>query len=135
MKVLFACLSILSGSVCILTIASPTPAALPDRETYDFVTSRYTLLLEQTRSGCGYYANPDTLYVKGNDRGLLVLLMRGNPGGSLCNGVFEFKNLEVRCKTGEIAYIDRIGSPANWKEEWYSNPGVAKQVCALQPSI
>jgi hypothetical protein len=108
-------------------------AALPDQETYDFVTSKYTLLLEQTRGGCGYYANPNTLSITGNERTVSILMMRGQPGGTACNGVFEFQVLSVRCQTGEVSYSEQLASPANWQEDWHSNAEVAQQICSLAP--
>jgi hypothetical protein len=48
-----ASLSVVGATLFPLTVAQ---AALSDQETYDFVTTRYTLLLEETRSGCGYFA-------------------------------------------------------------------------------
>lgn len=112
----------------------PALAALPDQETYEFVSQRYNLPIENTRGGCTYYANPDTLYQNRNNpaiRGLSVLLMRGEQGGSMCNGVFEFKDLTVNCQTEEVVYSDRIGSPATWNDQPYVNSGLASEVCAL----
>lgn len=111
--------------------ATPSNAALPDQETYDFVIRRYNLLLEETRSGCGYYANPNTLSVTGDERALSVLLMRGPSGGSACNGLFQFQVLQVRCPTEEVSYSEQIGSPANWEASWSQNTQVAQQVCSL----
>jgi hypothetical protein len=114
--------------------AASSHAALPDQETYDFVTRRYNLLLEETRSGCGYYANPSTLSVTGDERALSVLLMRGPSGGSSCNGLFQFQRLQVRCSTEEVSYSEQIGSPANWEISWYQNNQVAQQICSLPSS-
>lgn len=111
----------------------PGHAALPDQETYDLITSRYHLSLEQTRGGCGYYANPSTLTVNGSQRALTVLHMRGDPGGSACNGIFEFLILSVDCNTNQVSYSDRLASPANWVENWHNNPEVASTVCAMTP--
>ena len=123
-------------SAIALSFASTVPAhaALPDPETYDFVTERYNLLLENTRGGCSNYANPATL-VQDSDNsplvGVTVLQMRGEPGGSMCNGVFEFKQLSVNCQTAEVMYRDLIGSPANWTEQPYQNEDLANKVCSL----
>lgn len=106
-------------------------AALPDAETYNFVTSRYFLLLDERRSGCGFFANPDTLAVDDENRSLLVLQMRSPNGGSACNGVFDFHTLQVRCESQEVSYSSQIGSPATWDESWMVSPTVAEQVCAL----
>lgn len=124
-------LSRVTGITFALSCSQLCYAALPDQETYDFVRTKYSLLLEETRSGCGYYANPATLTINGDERTLLVLLTRGQTGGSMCNGVFEFQVLSVRCATGETSYSERIASPANYEERWYQNTDVAGQVCAI----
>ena len=119
-----------------LSLASTVPvrAALPDQETYDFVTERYSLLLEDTRGGCSNYANPATLSQESDNSPLVsvtVLQTRGESGGSMCNGVFEFKQLSVNCQTAEVIYRDLIGSPANWTERPYQNGELANKVCSL----
>ena len=117
-----------------LATTVPARAALPDQETYDFVTERYSLLLENTRGGCSNYANPDTLSQASDNSPLLsvnVLQTRGEVGGSMCNGVFEFKELSVNCQTAEVMYRDLIGSPANWTEQPYQNEDLANKVCSL----
>lgn len=107
-------------------------AALPDQETYNFVRHKYNLLLQISRGGCSYYANPQTLSVQGNTRVISVLLTRGDVGGgSACNGIFEFLRLTVRCQSQEISYSDAIGSPANMGEEWQQNLEVANRICSL----
>ena len=110
----------------------PSQAALPDQETYNFVRHKYNLLLQISRGGCSYYANPQTLSVQGNIRVMSVLLTRGDGGGgSACNGIFEFLRLTVRCQSQEISYSDAIGSPANIGEEWQQNLEVANRICSL----
>lgn len=126
-------LLVLSGLMLSCFSARWSYAALPDQETYDFVISRYSLLLEETRSGCGYYANPNTLSINGSERAVSVLLVQGPSGGSACNGVFEFQVLQVRCQTKEVSYSERLASPANWTESWYANPNVAQQICSITP--
>src|SRR6478672_6158163 len=108
-------LTLLSAIALSLASTGPAHAALPDQETYDFVTERYSLLLENTRGGCSNYANPATLSQESDNSPLLsvsVLQMRGEVGGSMCNGVFEFQELSVNCQTGEVMYRNLIGSPA-----------------------
>jgi hypothetical protein len=121
--------SSIGGVALGLALVVPSYAALPDQETFEFVTRRYTLLLEEDRGGCGYYANLDTLTQNGTARTVSVLRMRGESGGSLCNGIFEFKVLSVDCAQGEVSYSDRIGSPATWEEHWHSNLDVAQMIC------
>ncbi|MEP0870564.1 hypothetical protein NDA01_12195 [Trichocoleus desertorum AS-A10] len=127
-------LTLITAIALSLTSTVSVRAALPDQETYDFVTERYSLLLEDTRSGCSNYANPATLSQASDNSPLLtvrVLQMRGEVGGSLCNGVFEFKQLNVNCQTAEVMYRDLIGSPANWTEQPYQNEDLANKVCSL----
>jgi hypothetical protein len=111
----------------------PVRAALPSEDVYNSATSQYTLLLHQSRDGCGYYANPKTLSVNGNQRYLSVLLTRGDPGGSACNGVFEFQVLSVNCQAQQVSYSNRIHSPADWVEEWHPDRDVADKVCSILP--
>ncbi|MDX2215806.1 MAG: hypothetical protein SFY66_21260 [Oculatellaceae cyanobacterium bins.114] len=107
-------------------------AALPDEETYNFVISRYSLLI-QDDTDCRYYANPSTLVINGDERRIVVLFTRGDRGGSLCNGIFEFQMLRVNCRLGEIVYSPQLDSPANWvhQEQRSINYTVANQICAL----
>ena len=127
---LFSFLFIIGGAFFKKSIA-----ALPDQETYDFVTSKYDLLLEQTRDGCGYYANPDTIAINSDERSVVILMTRGQPGGTACNGVFKFLILSVRCQTEEVSYSERLASPANWQENWHSNAEVAQQICSFIPDL
>jgi hypothetical protein len=125
--------ALLSITVCTLS-ALPSCAALPDTETHNLVTARYHLLLQPGgRGNCSYYANPETLRVNGSERFLSVLHTGSPMDGTVCNGIFEFKVLSVRCDANEVSYSDRIASPANWIENWHSNPNVASRVCAMTP--
>lgn len=108
-------------------------AALPDPETVEFIRERYSLIIDTQRSGCSYYANPETLGVQGRNRSISVLLMRGPSGGTMCNGVFKFQVLSVQCNSNHVSYSDRIGSPANDEENWVHNPEVARTICSLTP--
>ncbi|HEY9858284.1 MAG TPA: hypothetical protein V6D16_02180 [Candidatus Obscuribacterales bacterium] len=127
-------LSLVTAIALSLATTVPARAALPDQETYDFVTERYTLMLEDTRGGCSNYANPATLSQASDNSPLLsvtVLQTRGENGGSMCNGVFEFKQLSVNCQTAEVTYRDLTGSPASWNEQPYQNEDLANKVCSL----
>nr|WP_290226502.1 hypothetical protein [Trichocoleus desertorum] len=127
-------LTLVTAIALSLATTVPARAALPDQETYDFVTEHYSLLLEDTRGGCSNYANPGTLSQASDNSPLVsvnVLQMQGEVGGSMCNGVFEFKELNVNCQTAEVMYRDLIGSPANWTEQPYQNEGLANKVCSL----
>lgn len=104
-------------------------AALPDAETYKFVTSRYKLYIENTRGGCTYLANPQTLSRQGERRSISVLLTRGQDGGSACNGVFEFQQLQVNCNNQQIYYDEQL--PGSEAPRWFSHPVVAQTVCLL----
>lgn len=106
----------------------------PDRETTEYILKRYTVAVDSTRGGCTIYANPKAVYQgeKANQRVLPVLQIRGELGGTLCNGVFEFKTLEVNCATKQVAYVERIGSPSMWEEpKFYDDDDTAQKVCAL----
>lgn len=115
-----------------LPVNLPSPAALPDQETYNFVRKRYNFLIEMSRGGCSYYANPQTLSIQENTRIISVLLTRSDVGGgSACNGIFHFLRLTVRCQNREISYSDAIGSRANQVEEWQPNLEVTNRICSL----
>ncbi|MGE5660167.1 MAG: hypothetical protein ACM37W_26555 [Actinomycetota bacterium] len=128
-RILFAAFT----GIVVAFISLPSVAGTPDRETWEYITHRYHLLLEETRDSCGYYANPNTLSkLEGGVRGLSVLLMHSQRGGSMCQGVFQFQEMTVKCQTGEVAYADRRGSPANWGTlEFQRKPEVARKVCTL----
>lgn len=123
---------ILTFATGLLLQIIPSQAALPDQETYNFARQKYNLLVQISRGGCSYYANPQTLSIEGNTRILSVLLTRGETGGgSSCNGIFEFLRLTVRCQSQEISYSEAIGSPANIVEEWQLNEEVTNRICSL----
>ena len=105
-----------------------------DAEVYDRSRKEYSLFLERTRA-CSFYANPKTLGITKEERRISVLNRQSDQGdGTICNGVFNFFDLTVRCKTGEVSYAEHLGSPATWKEEWQKNAKVAEQICKLPAS-
>ena len=119
-------------AMLILPITQPLQAGLPDRETYEYVTKRYNVFLEATRGGCSHYANAEQITEKGAIRYLPVLVVRGEGGGTLCNGVFEFISLRVDCPNNLVAYNNYIASPANWKESKpYKDARLSLKVCSL----
>ena len=119
-------------AMLILSLTKPVQAGLPDRETYEYVTKRYNVFLEATRGGCSHYANYEQITEKGATRYLSVLVVRGEGGGTLCNGVFEFISLRVECQNNLVAYNNYIASPANWKESKpYKDARLSLKVCSL----
>ncbi|MEP0916803.1 hypothetical protein NC981_08220 [Leptolyngbya sp. DQ-M1] len=114
-------------------------AALPDVETYEFVTKKYNLLMRQSRDGCVFYADPKFIVARSekpdrsdkNIRQLIVLQTMTKDGGSACSGVFQFQYADVNCRTNTVTYTDGVGSPATWKTASYSDPAMAKKICAL----
>ncbi len=114
-------------------------AALPDVETYNFVTRKYNLLMRQSRDGCSFYADPEFIVARSekqtgsdkNIRQLIVLQTAEQNSGAGCGGVFQFQYADVNCRTNEIAYTDAIGSPAAWKTDRYSDAKLTKKICAL----
>lgn len=123
-------LTVISGVLLSTSSSLVSYAALPDEATYNFALSRYNLLVEDDLD-CSYYANPNTLSINGNERSLLVLFTRSDPGGTICDGVFEFQVLRVKCNTGELLYSAQIASPSNWEEERHVNRQAANQICSL----
>jgi hypothetical protein len=93
-----------------------------DRDFFELARSQYQLFVSRDRSSCGYYANPNTLNVEGDDRTISVLVQRDAESGTICRGVFQFRDLGVRCATGEVAYDNR---------RWVRNAEVADRVCTL----
>lgn len=114
-------------------------AALPDVETYNFVTKKYSLLMRQSRDGCAFYADPEFIVARSekpnrtdkNIRQLIVLQTADKNSGSGCSGVFQFLYADVNCRTNQISYTDAIGSPAAWKTNRYSDSAMTKKICAL----
>jgi hypothetical protein len=114
-------------------------AALPDIETYNFVTRKYNLLMRQSRDGCEFYTDPEFIVARSerpnqpdkNIRQLIVLQTTGKNSGSACSGVFQFQYADVNCRTNQITYTNGVGSPATWKTDRYSDPAMAKKICAL----
>lgn len=123
-----------SGQILILVSAEQGNAILPDQEIYEFMMSKYNILLGETWSEHSYYANLNTLSMNGDQRTVSVLLARGQPGGTACNGVFEFQVLSVHCPTQDVSDSEQIASPVNWQEPWYQNAEVAQQICSLPPA-
>lgn len=120
----------------LLSVTTPIQAGLPDEETYEYLLKRYSIFLEAMRDGCSRYANPRHVVKKGSTRSLQVLIVRGERGGTLCNGVFRFESLRVDCQTNLVAYDDYIASPANWNESKpYKNPELARRVCSLPVKV
>lgn len=117
--------------VAVLAASLPAIATIPDPETYAYIKSRYSLLLHEGRDGCAYYANPKAIAGRANQRRLPVLLASGVNGGSMCNGMFEFRSLLVDCDTNLITYTDTVGSPADWKSQQYVDPDIIAKVCPL----
>ncbi|NES64412.1 MAG: hypothetical protein F6K24_03640 [Okeania sp. SIO2D1] len=144
------------GLILTIAVALPSDAAVPDRETFEFIfacfdgwesrvvtqvqrredvnVNKYHLHLQDTRGGCGYYANPNTISQSIENpaiKNLIVLQMRGKPGESMCNGIFNFLRFQVNCNTDEISYSENIGSPANWNENTYISSQIASKICSL----
>ena len=119
-------------AILLLPLTKPVNAGLPDRETYKYVTNRYNVFLEATRGGCSHYANPEQITEKNATRYLPVLVVRGEGGGTLCNGIFEFLSLRVDCQKNLVDYNSYIGSPSNWNEaKPYKDTRLALKVCSL----
>jgi hypothetical protein len=122
------------GLVCV-GLALPSAAAYPDRATYEFTLEQYNLFLRNSRDGCGYYANPNTLTQPSNSpnlRELSVLVVRGGPGsGSGCYGVFEFQVLRVNCQTDEVRYARQTPGEQEDKLSWSKDEEVARLACDL----
>lgn len=126
---------------CALSLLSQSSAiaALPDVETYNFVTRKYSLFLRASRDGCEFYTDPSFIVARSerpnprdtNIRQLIVLQVTGKNSGSACNGVFQFQYADVNCRTNQISYTSGMGSPATWTVERHSEPAMAKKICAL----
>ena len=119
--------SILSPSVAAF-------AAMPDVETYNFVRRKYNLLIRTTRDSCAFYTDPKFVTVNPRQREvrqLIVLQTQSDNGGSACNGIFQFQYADVNCKTNQFSFTTALGSPATWKYDRYSDPAMAKKICAL----
>lgn len=121
--------SVLMVSSAMASGQSVRLAALPDTDSYKYVTGRYTLYLQSTRSGCTYTANPQTLTRQANLRSMSVLLTRGKEGGSACNGVFKFEQLQVNCSNQKIYYDEQLAFAQS--PQWFFSPEIAVKVCSL----
>lgn len=108
-------------------------AAMPDVETYTYVTKKYNLLIRETRDSCAFYTDPNFVVVTNerNIRKLIVLQTQSKRGGTACNGVFQFHYADVNCQTNQILFTNGVGSPASWKYEQYFDPATTKRICAL----
>ncbi|HTL89144.1 MAG TPA: hypothetical protein VL134_07070 [Leptolyngbya sp.] len=114
-------------------------AALPDVETYNFVTRKYNLLLRTSRDGCAFYADPDFIVARSeqpnqadqNIRQLIVLQTSSRNSGTACDGIFQFQYADANCRTNQISYTNAIGSPATWKTDRYLDLTMTKKICAL----
>jgi hypothetical protein len=73
--------------------------------------SIHLLLQPGGRGDCSYYANPETLRVNGSERFLSVLHTGSPMDCTVCNGIFEFKVLSVKCDTNEVSYSDQLLHP------------------------
>lgn len=105
-----------------------------DREVFALASSQYSLLISRGRDSCATYVDPDSLQVEGNQRNLSALIRGDEQSGTACRGLFEFKDLTVRCNSSEVSLVDHVGSVATWAEDWQQNANVAEQICAL-PSV
>ncbi len=114
-------------------------AALPDVETYNFVTKKYSLRIRESRDGCVFYTDPEFIVSRSetpnrsdkNIRQLIVLQTQNRNGGTACNGVFQFQYADVNCRTNQIGYTSAIGAPATWKTERYQDSALTRKICAL----
>jgi hypothetical protein len=103
-----------------------------DREVFTLAAEQYSLLVDRGRDSCARYVDPNSLKINSsNNQRQIGLLIRSERSGTACQGVFEFKNLAVRCETDEVSVADHHGSPASWVEDWQKNAAIAQQICAL----
>lgn len=130
------------ATIVILTVCSQSlsaVAALPDVETYNFVTKKYNLLIRESRDGCVFYTDPKFVVSRSespnrndnNIRQLVVLQSQNRTGGTACEGVFQFLYADVNCRTNQISYTTAIGSPSTWKVERQQDAALSKKLCAL----
>jgi hypothetical protein len=129
----------------VLSLPLPVLAAYPDRETDEFVQRRYNLFLQATREGCTWYANPKSARMYSDKSAPLnsygkrsvsvsvsVLQVRGEGGGTACNGVFEFLAVTAECESGYISWSRHIGSIPSWEVFRDNNyPQTASKICSL----
>jgi hypothetical protein len=104
-----------------------------DREVFTMASEQYSLLVDRGRDSCAQYVDPSSLSIDGskNQRRVGLLIRGDEESGTACRGVFEFKDLTVRCDTDEVSVADHHGSPASWVEDWQKDDAIAQQICAL----
>ena len=108
----------------------PDPKPLPGDETFNYLNQKYSLLIKETRSACGYYIDPKDIYQKGNSKVTMVKVSAGSRG-TACHGVLQFVLLQVNCQTKDVAYGTPSGIPTTWKIERDIDSEVAQKVCSL----
>jgi hypothetical protein len=102
-----------------------------DRDVFVLASSQYSLQVERGRDSCATSVDPSSLDISNNQRKILALIHGDEESGTACRGVFEFKDLSVRCDTEEISLVNHNGSPATWVEDWQKDAAIAQKVCAL----
>jgi len=102
-----------------------------DRDVFTLASSQYSLLVARGRDSCATHVDPSSLGIEDNQRRISALIHGDNQSGTACRGVFEFKDLTVRCNTEEVSFADHLGSVANWVEDWQKNSAIAQKICAL----
>lgn len=108
----------------------PDTKPLPDDETFNYLNQKYSLLIKETRSACGYYIDPRDIYQQGNSKVTMVKVSAG-PRGTACHSILQFVLLQVNCQTKDISYGTPEGVPTTWKIEHDTNSEVAQTVCSL----
>lgn len=106
-------------------------ANLLDDDMYDYLDRRYTLLLKEDRSSCGYYADPTEIRSRRNLRYLNLRVIRGPSGGTACFGMIAFPLLKVDCQTQMLTYAYPSKPPEYWRIDRHKDTAVAQKVCAL----
>ena len=102
-----------------------------DQEVFNLASSQYSLLVGRGRDSCATYVDPSSLKIQDNQRNLSALIRGDEQSGTACNGLFEFKDMSVRCSTAEVSLADHLGSVATWVEDWQKNDTIAQQICDL----
>lgn len=102
-----------------------------DRDVFTLASSQYSLGVARGRDSCATSVDPSSLNIRNNQREISALIHGDEESGTACRGVFEFKDLSVRCDTEEISLADHHNSPATWVEDWQKDAAIAQKVCAL----